>query len=176
MSRSFNHRRHRNDEDVLKDGERRRIPMMAMDSLQRAVAQGNLSDAEQRAIELTKQKLAADASQSVTDGHGNTGIHLRRPGARFAPVDTAALDAVTTARREYLTDISTAYLSPVEDEAGTQEGARANRRKRSQYRDPEGREAGTEEETEDAQQTRARVTGQAYADYDQELRDAYKRG
>jgi hypothetical protein len=181
MSRTY-HRHHR-DEDILQDGERRRVPMVAMDAVQRAIAQrgnsdhANLSDAEQRAIELTKRKLAADAGQ-VTDGEGHGGLALRRPGARFASTvtDAAALDEVRTARLDYLDTLTNAWRGTT----GTQEGERANRSKCSQYRDPEGREAGTEEEEfEDRlrrqQSSRRQATDAAYAEAEAGLRDAYKR-
>ena len=73
------------------------------------------------------------------------------------------------------------------DQAGTQEGPRSSeddpdtrrRRRRAQYRDPEGREAGSEdEEFEDqirrAQAARRQATDAAYDAAEQEQRDAYK--
>jgi hypothetical protein len=186
MSRTY-HRHHR-DDDILQDGERRRVPMVAMDAVQRQIAQrahpDNLSDAECRAIDLTKQKLAADGEHQVTDGRGHGGLALRRPGPRVLAGDAAALDEVRAARLEYLDTLTNAWRGDqhriVADEAGTQEGERANRRKRSQYRDPEGREAGTEEEEfEDRlrrqQSARRQATDTAYAEAEAGLRDAYKR-
>jgi hypothetical protein len=174
MSRTYRRRYH--DDDLLQPGERYRVSMFNMDA-QRT----NLSDAEQRAIELTKRKLAADAGQ-VTDGEGHGGLALRRPGARFASTvtDAAALDEVRTARLDYLDTLTNAWRGTTADEAGTQEGERANRSKCSQYRDPEGREAGTEEEEfEDRlrrqQSSRRQATDAAYAEAEAGLRDAYKR-
>jgi hypothetical protein len=195
MSRSFNHRHHR-DEDVLKDGERHRVSMFNMDALdpvQRQIAQSNLSDAEQRAIELTKRKLAADGEHQVTDGEGNGGLALRRPGARLLAGDAAALDAVHEARQQYLDDLTNAWRgdkhrpadqrrSDDDDDdvtGGNQEGAKSRRRKRTQYRDPEGHEAGSSDEFDDRlrrqQSARRQATDEAYADAEREQRDAYKR-
>ena len=150
MSRTY-HRHHR-DEDILQDGERRRVPMTAMDGVQRAIAQhgnadhANLSDAERRAVELTKQKLAADGVALVTDGEGHGGLALRRPGARFA--DAAGQQELTRARQQYVDEFTNAWRgdqrrSDADDDdddvetGDNQEGAKS-RRRRSQYRDPEG--------------------------------------
>jgi hypothetical protein len=187
MSRSFNHRHHR-DEDMLKPGERYRVPMTAMDAVQRQVAQrGNpdhdhLSDAERRAVELTKRKLAADGVHLVTDGEGHGGLALRRPGARLLAGDAAALDAVRAARQAYVDDLTNAWRGdawsknkPSKDDDDEETGGR---RRRSQYRDPSGREAGSEDEFDDrlrrAQDARRQATDAAYAAAAAEQRDAYK--
>lgn len=162
-------RTNRQDDDTLKDGESRRYAMTAMDSK------------VQRAIALTEQMICDEAL--VTDGFGNSDYAaLHRPGARFS-TDALARDAARVARAEYEAALSRAYLpSSHLDQAGTQEGVRSSedepgnsrRRRRAQYRDPEGREAGTEEW--DSERGRAAATDAAYADYARELEFAYKKG
>ena len=129
---SKTHRYH--DDDVLKDGDTLRVKMFSMDAL----------DPVQRAIALTKQQFG-DAD----------GTALRRPGYRLLTGDaaSAALDAVRQARQQYIDDLTNAWRDhqrkPDEDDGdgddGNQEGAKSRRRK-GQYRGPQGREAGTEEE------------------------------
>jgi hypothetical protein len=183
MSRSFNHRRH-NEEDILRDGERHRVSMFNMDAEQ-------LTDAERRAIDLTKRKLAADERNAVTDGEGHGGLALHRPGARLLAGDAAALDAVHQARQQYLDDLTNAWRGDKHDQrrsdddddddevtGGNQEGAKSRRRRRTEYRDPEGREAGSRDEFDDRlrrqQSARRQATDEAYADAEREQRDAYK--
>jgi hypothetical protein len=183
------------DADLLHDGDRIRVSMVAMDSLdpvqRQILAQRGMSDADraQRAVDLTKQKLAADA-------HADS-YPMHRPGYRVMLTGDAAsqaLDAVHKARQDYLEDLQNAWRGdkhkPVldrkddddeddEGEGGNQEGARAGRKKRkTQYRDPSGRESGSSEEWEDRlhrdQQERKRVTDEAYADYAAELESAHR--
>jgi hypothetical protein len=193
------YKRRHDDGDLLEDGQRYRVPMHAMDSMQRAVAQHAIPDASDadrrvaRVVALTKQKCGV-ASTVVTDAFGQHGAAaLRRPGARFA-TDTAALDAVREARKTYEQELCDAWRGdnhkPVldrkddddeddEGEGGNQEGARAGRKKRTQSRDPSGRESGSSEEWEDRlhreQQERNRATDKAYADYAAELESAHRR-
>ena len=79
-------RRRKNDDDddhrILRDGERRRIPMMMRDEdslspLQRAIMQ----DAQ----ETGRDQMLHDASAPglITDAFGDTGAGLHRPGYRF---------------------------------------------------------------------------------------------
>jgi hypothetical protein len=152
-----------------------------------------------RIVALTKQ-TCGDASASVTDAFGNAGS--RRPGARFAAVDAAAIDAVRKARADYLNYLQDAWRGDAwskakpkpdkdedeedfdDQEGGNQEGAKSGRKRKrkTQSRDPQGRETGTEEteETFDnhmrrAQAARAHATDEAYAAAEREQRDAYKR-
>ena len=85
MSRT--HRRY-DDDDTMRDGERRRVPMMAMDSVQRAIA-------------ATKQKLADDAgSTEVSDAFGNSSpAAMSRPGYRLMTGDAAVTAQQEVARR-----------------------------------------------------------------------------
>jgi hypothetical protein len=72
-----NYKRHTDDDDdmrnILKDGERMRVPMYAMDGsmdhldpLQRTVVRDKLQDAR------------------ITDGAGNSGLSLHKPGFRIS--------------------------------------------------------------------------------------------
>jgi hypothetical protein len=177
MSKTY--RRRYQEDDLIQPGERHRVQMFNMDALDTE----QLTDAERRVIDLTKKKLAADAEHQVTDGLGNTGMHLRRPGARFA-ADATALDAVQEARREYLDTLTNAWRGdawskskPSKDDDEETGG----RRRRSQFRDPAGREQGTEEEEFDdrlrrQQSARRQATDAAYAAVEAEQRDAYRNG
>jgi hypothetical protein len=63
--------RHRHDDDnILKDGERLRVPMTLMDGIQQAVARESLR---------------------VTDGAGKT-VGLHRPGFRLSATDARSTD------------------------------------------------------------------------------------
>jgi hypothetical protein len=82
-----------NDEDdhgVLKDGQRLRVPMYAMDSVQKAIAREALR---------------------VTDGSGGTqGLH--RPGFRI-PTTDADDDAVCAAHADYQRELCDSWKKPV---------------------------------------------------------------
>jgi hypothetical protein len=151
-----------NDNDkrnkTIPDGGRLRVSLDMMDGVQR------------------------DVRHHVTDGFGNSDYAaLHRRGARFS-TDALARDAARVARAEYEAALSRAYLPSTfgGDQPGTQEGARSSedepgnrrRRRRAQYRDPEGRGAGTEEW--DSERERATATDAAYADYERELSEAWR--
>jgi hypothetical protein len=85
--------RRRGDDDdddrkrVLRDGVRLRVPMWAMDSVQAEIAAHS------------QQRLTAGSRPLVTDAHGNSGLALHRPGARYlAPADNTDVAVQTTLR------------------------------------------------------------------------------
>jgi hypothetical protein len=73
-----------NDDDLLQHGQRLRVPMFAMDSMQRS---------------------ASPRLLRVHDGNGDSGFH--RPGFRVS--DAPPSDELQIAREDYLHDLTTAY-------------------------------------------------------------------
>jgi len=91
---------HRYDDDpdyILKDGERLRVPLTMMDSM----------DPVQKAVAQSSPR----SSVQVTDGQGGT-LGLHRPGWRL-PVIDPVLCACDAARRDYETVLVNAYRTPV---------------------------------------------------------------
>jgi hypothetical protein len=179
------------DDNVLKDGQRVRVPMVAMDSTQRQVR---------------------EHFGKVMDGFGRSNSELlHRPGQRFSE-DSFAIDEKIKAYADYEADLTTAWRGgnpPIKDagenlrgypregdqctvrgpEYPDQQGAPGHiqggvcvpdadyedaRRRKRQYRDPEGREEGSEEETKDSRSTRDRE--EAYREYEAELVNAWRGG
>jgi hypothetical protein len=81
-------RRHREiyDDDLLRDGQRLRVPMFAMDSMQRG---------------------ASPRLPRVHDGTGDSGLAMHRPG--FRVTDAPPSDELQRARDAYEHDLRTAY-------------------------------------------------------------------
>jgi hypothetical protein len=104
---------------LLRDGRRVRVPMQAMDSLSRAVA----------------EHYAADSN--VVFGDGSDPLARHKPGSRRT-TDQAALDAKAQAFADSVAEMCDAWRKPVDD------------RRKKTFRDPQGREAGTEEEEQDS--------------------------
>jgi len=105
--------RHReDDDDIVKDGERVRVPMFAMDSVQRSVAR---------------------SSVRVTDGSGKGGLNLHRPGFRIAANDARK----TTTVRDPRGRLKETWETEEEEEDGrTSDAMRA---RDAAYRDYENR-------------------------------------
>src|SRR5690242_7717494 len=79
-------RRRRTDDgkdDVLRDGETHRVPMMMMD-----------------------HRRTNDEREVIHDGRGDSGLALHRPGFRIS--DTADVEAAL-AMKDYIEELSTAY-------------------------------------------------------------------
>jgi hypothetical protein len=90
-------RRHRHDEEdeILRDGERMRVPMFMMDGWQRDMA-GHFQ--RMRHHDAT-DAIATDAPAMVVDAYGGTD-GLSRPGLRYLHAGHRSLDdAVLTTRR-----------------------------------------------------------------------------
>jgi hypothetical protein len=159
------HHHEDDDEHILKDGERMRVPMHMMD--------GDSFDPIQRAVAR---------SVRVTDGSGQGGVNLNRPGFRIAATD--AVQALDDAYASYERDLTTAWQGDCRSDV-----ADARRKKTTHY-DPRGRLAGhseTEEWEEDEEQEKhgterqtsdaaMRARDKAYADYDATLREAWRAG
>jgi hypothetical protein len=80
------------DDDLLRDGQGLRVPMFAMDSVQRAVARH---------------------SARVTDANGNSGLALHRPGFRFVLDDAAGAHAKEVAYRRADAEMVKAWRRPL---------------------------------------------------------------
>src|SRR5580693_1513565 len=83
------------DSEVLKDGQRLRVPLYladSMDPLQRSVAEHSARTGGDRILRrATRAEITTDASPMVVDAFGGTdGLH--RPGARYP---LGAIRAVT---------------------------------------------------------------------------------
>ena len=74
------------DDDLLRDGQRLRVPMFAMDSAQRG---------------------ASPHLPRVHDGTGDSGLAMHRPG--FRVTDAPPSDELQHAREDYLRDLTTAW-------------------------------------------------------------------
>src|SRR5262245_1265316 len=86
-------RRHRHDDDdrILKDGQRLRVPMTMMDHL------------------TPLQRAVAQSSTRVTDSQGGI-VGLHRPGFRIAAQDSPVHDA------RYAADLTNRWCRPHADE------------------------------------------------------------
>ena len=73
------------DNDILRDGERLRVPMRMMDSMQKEIAHDH------------PQPLVVDAL-------GETGLALHRPGARYLLAPTHTTDAAVQATLRVMRD------------------------------------------------------------------------
>ena len=80
------------DDDLLRDGQRLRVPMFAMDSAQRG---------------------ASPHLPRVHDGTGDSGLAMHRPG--FRVTDAPPSDELQHAREDYLRDLTTAWRRGKED-------------------------------------------------------------
>jgi hypothetical protein len=155
MSRT--HRRYR-DDDLLQPGQRMRVPMFAMD------------------MDPVRRALASRPSSLHVTDHNGGHLGLHKPGPRFLGNECAAIDSAPARELAYdAVDEANAnawkgHNRPIHDE-----GFEDARRRRAQYRDPEGREEGTEEDFEDAHSMRDE-RAQAYADYEAEIREAWRGG
>jgi hypothetical protein len=95
----------KNDDDddhrVLRDGERRRIPMIMRDEnslspLQRAIMQDAHETGRDRIL-----SNAMDARTQVVDAFGNGGLALQRPGPRYlSSPEHSTRDEIERAYRE----------------------------------------------------------------------------
>jgi hypothetical protein len=156
--------RYRNHEDdderILKDGERLRVPLTMMDGLS------------------PMQRAIARDSVQVTDGDGQRGIALNRPGFRMLAGDARRSRTVKRDPRGRI--ISTAETEEEEDARD------AAYREHEEYlndswkhpvgletKDAEQHDTDTERRTADAAM---RARDKAYADYDAELREAWRGG
>jgi hypothetical protein len=121
-------RRNNDDDDdndeghhILRDGERRRVPMMFCDSaVQRAIRQ---ESEESGRTQLLRD--AFDARTVVTDAFGHTGLALQRPGPRYLSSPEHSYDSSAGVTQEYIR--SQAYaLADAQDryswKGGPQEG------------------------------------------------------
>src|SRR4029079_1499272 len=137
-------RNRKRNAEILLPGERMRVPMTAMDSLQKQVA---------KSFNWSEEHLLL-----TTDALGNAaGAALHRPGPRFASDSAIMRDAqaeAAKARQEYLDDLTTAWKGDKRKREAKEEGeddaeeddddgyrafspTDARRRKRATYRDPE---------------------------------------
>ena len=92
-------RRHRHDDEdrILKDGQRLRVPMMMMDHL------------------MPLQRAVAQSSTRVTDSQGGI-VGLHRPGFRIAAQDSPVHDASYAAYLAYDQDLTNRWCRPHADE------------------------------------------------------------
>jgi hypothetical protein len=107
--------RARRAEPILRDGEAMRVPLQMMDSV----------DNGRAAIEQAKRDTYAAGERlglhnkpdmRITDGGGNTGVALNRPGYRIADTDVMR-DERQRAHDEYLHDLTSAWRgNPVPDQ------------------------------------------------------------
>jgi hypothetical protein len=74
------------DDDLLRDGQRLRVPMFTMDSMQRS-----------ESLHLPR----------VHDGTGDSSLAMHRPG--FRVTDAPLSDELWRAREDYLQDLTTAW-------------------------------------------------------------------
>jgi hypothetical protein len=77
--------RYIDDDDMLKDGQTGRVPLMlrdAMTPLQRALAQESLASGRHKAFE--RAGITTGNRVAIVDAFGNGGLALHRPGARYA--------------------------------------------------------------------------------------------
>ncbi len=81
------------DDELLRDGQRLRVPMFAMDSAQRG---------------------ASSHLPRVHDGTGDSGLAMHRPG--FRVTDAPLSDELQRAREDYLQDLTTAWRRGTEKE------------------------------------------------------------
>ena len=89
------------DHRILRDGERRRIPMMMRDEdslspLQRAIMQDAHETGRDRIL-----SDAMDARTQVVDAFGNGGLALQRPGARYLSIPEHTVDSAVAEAEDY---------------------------------------------------------------------------
>jgi hypothetical protein len=72
------------DNRILKDGERYRVPLQFMDSLQRKI----------------RSHFADEAPMHIVDAFGDSGLALHKPGARYAVAGSRTVDHATAVTRE----------------------------------------------------------------------------
>jgi hypothetical protein len=92
-------RRHRHDDDdafdergILKDGKLMRVPMRFMDSLQRDV-RAHFADAAGATI-------TTDATTTVVDAFGASGLALHKPGSRYLHSGERSIDHAVQVTRD----------------------------------------------------------------------------
>jgi hypothetical protein len=84
------------DNRILKDGERYRVPLQFMDSLQREI----------------RSHFADEAPMHIVDAFGDSGLALHKPGARYAVAGSRTIDHASAVTRE--TNRRQAYADSVE--------------------------------------------------------------
>ena len=145
------------DDAILQDGGRLRVPLYAMDSVQRGVAGPGVR---------------------VTDAFGDPGLGLRRPGFRVAQVDETAR---RKAYADYDANLISAYrndaappgaypLSAGEGNACTINGAPGHLERKGDWlvcRPDANNHSPSSDATYDARAS-------AYAEYDRQLADAWR--
>jgi hypothetical protein len=95
------------------------------------------------------EHFTADSTIIFGDGHDALAKH--KPGLRRSS-DQAALDAKAQAYADSVAEMCDAWRKPVDD------------RRKKTFRDPQGREAGTEEEEDSAPRTMDAATAQRIRD------------
>jgi hypothetical protein len=177
------------DGEILQEGEVLRVPMKCADGVSRTVVIGDgsknfaghhagwrlpassLKDGERS----VRQKLYDEYDQRLSRGYLNDDYGAQSRGSQ--PGD------LCTVRASGPNDVyAWAFGSPghldknlvcVPDADPRSATGDAKRKRRTQYRDPEGREQGTAEEEEDLQDAR-KARDAAYLDYEKKLTSAWK--
>jgi hypothetical protein len=97
-------RRHDDEDDerrrVLRDGERMRVPMFAMDGWQRDMAE----HFQRMRHHDTADEITTHARPMVVDAFGDSGAGLHRPGARYLHAGHRSVDHAVQATLRVLRD------------------------------------------------------------------------
>jgi hypothetical protein len=83
-------RQHDDEDDkrILRDGERMRVPITMLDSMQRAIAEDSRANGRDK---ILRAAMEADSGPMVTDALGGTAM-LSRPGYRLGNVQRTIVD------------------------------------------------------------------------------------
>jgi hypothetical protein len=84
MDRKSKHDDDDEERRILRDGERRRFPMWALDGVQREIAMQNAN----AVVDVIETRCPA----TVVDGFGNSGLALHQPGHRYLHAGHRSID------------------------------------------------------------------------------------